>query len=178
MNRARGFTLPEVLVAVAVGAVMAYASMHIVAVIIDAALSGVNAAKVHEARVLVLRRLRSILESAEPPRDSARFVGDVDRMQFTGSHRADGAGFISEGLELRKQGHELVVIALTGRRVLTAPAESLAIEYLLSRGRHAPFVRRWSSGSALPVALRLRLWHGTARGGPVVDTVLVRTGGA
>jgi len=170
--------LLEVLVAVVAGSVTVFTAMQVAAVTMKAARLGVEVAKQHDERILALRRLRRLLESSEPPRDSARFEGESSRVRYTGSHRADNAGFMSEPLELRHQGQALQLLTRTGRVLFTTPAESVTVEYLTARGRHAPFIAAWSSGAGLPMALRVRLWHGAARGAPVVDTLLVRTGGS
>lgn len=176
MTVRRAFTLIEVMIAVTLGSLTLLLATRITATITNATSEVERDARDHESHMLQLRALRSVLASIDAPRDSTMFRGMPTEMSFTTSIRDSVEGYERKSITLRAEQGALVAIDAHGRVTSLIGADSVAFEYLASRGANARFLREWASSAEFPVAVRVTLQRCSQRAGCVADTLLMATG--
>jgi type II secretory pathway pseudopilin PulG len=162
-----GFTLIDVLVALAVGGLVIVAAHRIFAGVGDSS-RAIAAAREHLDRQANARRwLKSAYLSLEPP-----FEGRTDRMSFSSWQLSSGGWFEPRVLTVSRAGDQLVAEGAAGTVVLREGVTDVAFDYLLEPGADTKWVREWVSPVSAPLAVRLRI-AGCGRGeAGWVDTLL------
>ncbi len=173
MSRSRGFTLIEVMVALALAAVAALAAHRLVTGVLDG-VRRVDGARSSLDREANARRLLSAVVGSITVGDARRdaFHGGRSQLTFTTWH-AD-----VRGRAVRRRVSVAVEDgALTARGVGAEPVRlrdgvsDLALDYLLELGEAERFVREWYSDASPPLAVRFRVSGAGGR-----DTLLVLVG--
>jgi prepilin-type N-terminal cleavage/methylation domain-containing protein len=174
LRRDSGFTLLEVLLALALGGLVVLMAHRVFAGVTDGAhhLSQEQEALDREtnARRLLVALVGS-LDIGAP--QAAGFDGRPDQVTFS-TWAVTGHGWSTrQRLTLRLAGRALVAEGLGPDAIVLADSvATLAIDYLLDHGADAVWVRKWQSPVSAPLALRMRI----ARVKGVVDTLLLVAG--
>lgn len=170
--QSRGFTLIEVLVALALTGMVVLLAHRLLTVTMGSA-QALRAARARtEQRYQGERWLRLTLGSLDAGGEQGAFDGRPDQLAFAAWSP------VAEGwLERRR-----VVLAVVDGRFLAETSEpaplvladsvaSVAFDYLLEPGASTQWVRTWQSPLSAPLAVRVRIarWQATR---PVVDTML------
>jgi prepilin-type N-terminal cleavage/methylation domain-containing protein len=172
MRRSPGFTLVEVLVALAVGGMVVLAAYRLFAAVLDG-LERLDGARQELDRQANARFLLSRLAGSGEagPGDDA-FVGESDRVAFTSWHVDSAGRTVRWRVRILTQGEWLILEGGPGEPVnLLDGITGLAAEYLLDQGAEERFVGEWRSEAGAPAAIRLRL---NRRG--AADTLLLIVG--
>lgn len=176
MRRRSGFTLVEVLVAIVLAAICIQLA-HAVAVaaangFASAASASRRLGQTHNAH----RWLRDAILHAETGQPwSGPFVGRNDALDFDTWVRAAHGGTTRVRTSIARRGTELVASQSDGGRLmLMSDIAELDVDYLLGWGAEEAWVSGWSSPTALPYAVRLRIRR--SAGATQADTLLLRTG--
>ncbi|HVL17349.1 MAG TPA: prepilin-type N-terminal cleavage/methylation domain-containing protein [Gemmatimonadales bacterium] len=173
MNRQsrRGFTLAEVLVALAIVGLIALTANRIYA----ATLGGVD--RLRGASRALARHgaghqlVRSAFLSLDVGRDSAGgFSGRPNDVRFTAWLPTPDGWNERATVRLAVEGRRWVLRGRTGEppAVLAEPVSDVELDYLLEPGLDARWVREWDSPVSAPLAVRVRI----AAPDGAVDTML------
>ncbi len=165
----RGFTLVEVLVALAITALVTLLAHQLFATVVDSGHRAVVTRRALDREANARRLLGAAFLSLDVGSDSTGgFVGRPDRASFT-AWLPTPEGWS----ELRKVtvGFEASawVARWDGERVLLADSvEAVGLDYLLEPGVQAAWVQEWISAVSAPLAVRARV----RRAGGRTDTTL------
>ena len=146
-----GFTLIEVLIALTIGSMVVLMVHQAFGATGDLVVRLDDERAAHRTRMHAVERLTRSFGSL-----------DVATAQSTGFEGgADHAAFTSDGeyMRLAVRDGRLTIQTATGVESLLT-AESLALDYLLSHGADASWVRDWQSPVSAPLAVRLRVTSG------------------
>jgi len=174
-NRA-GFTLIEVIVALAIGALVVLLAERLFAAVGDASreLSAARTALDREANAR--RWLAASFLSLEAAPDAGGFAGYRDRLTFTSWQEAPEGWFARRRVTVGRVGDHVIAAVEPGDSIRLADSvTSLGLDYLLEPGSDAHWVREWISAVSAPLAIRMRIGRGGCGrpdGGCVVDTLL------
>ncbi len=168
-----GFTMIELMVALAAGALLLAALFGLVTAVIDSGSRLVAQRRVAEQSRQGDRWLRSVIASTSVGRPGdAQYGGGPESASFTtmlptayGWHEARAVTLGAEGDSL------LLSVAGAEPIVLRRGVRALALDYLLEPGANAKWVRQWSSPVSAPLAVRVRIEMETE-----VDTALYLIG--
>lgn len=154
----RGFTLVEVMVALAVGALVALLAHRTLWAAADLGARLAAAREVHD-RAMNARRFLALafgsLDVGTGP--SGGFDGDVDGVRFaTWLPSVRGAPERCV-VSVRLADSALVALAGTDTLHLVPGAGAVAFDYLLDFGADATWVQGWSSPASAPLAVRIRI---------------------
>lgn len=167
MNRRCGFTLVEVMVAVAVASLVIFAAYRVFTGVADGAKAVATARATLDGSVNARRWLKASFLSLEPP-----FEGRMNRATFTSWQLAVGGWFEPRVVTLSQEGNRFS--ARSGPQTLQL-ADSVALvtfDYLLEPGADTKWVREWISPVSAPLAVRLRITGCGRRDAGCVDTLL------
>ncbi len=172
MRRSRGFTLVELMVALAVGGLVVLLAHRLAASVLDGIERVAAAIEAQERRANARRVLTAVVGSVDVQYGRDAFRGEPDRVAFA-AWAEDGRGWTARrSMLLEARGGALVL-----EREHQAPLRlwdgvfRLEIDYLLDYGARERWVRRWISESSAPTALRLRV-----AGPERTDTLLLLIG--
>jgi len=176
-DRAGGFTLLEVLVALTVSGIVVLLAHAIFTAVTDAGRQ-VQAARTALDRESNARRwMQAAFLSLDVGSDSAAgpFEGRPDRVRFGAWLETPGGWFERQKLELRADRGEFVARRDDTQIILADSVADVAFDYLLEPGENTKWVREWISPVSAPLAVRVRIKRGKGRGegGMVVDTLLL-----
>jgi prepilin-type N-terminal cleavage/methylation domain-containing protein len=169
----QGFTLLEILAALAIAGSVAVLAHRVFTSLADGAARLEQTRAVLDREMNARRMLQGLAGSLEiDPSGSSGFVGEATRVSFT-SWPIGGNGWPSR---------RRVTIALRDSALIVDGLDSVAVvlregirratfDYLLQTGAGAPWLRQWSSPVSAPIAIRLRVEEEDA-----VDTVLLVVG--
>jgi len=171
MTQLRGFTLIEVMIALALSALVVLLAHRVFGGVVDGA-EKLGAARITLDRDANARRaLTEMFGSLDVGTEGAGgFAGRPGRVEFATWQRVP-AGW----LERRR-----VVLGLEGGALVARSDMSIALEdsvtavefdYLLEPGANAAWVREWISPVSAPVAIRMRIVHAAT-----TDTLLFIVG--
>ena len=157
MSRPGGFTLIEVVVALALAGFVVLAAQQLFVGVADGA-RRLEAARVGldreaNARALLARLAGSLEVDRNDP-----FSGEPHTLAFT-SWVTDSLGHsVRRRARLRTAGDSLMLDgAYSGGVALEDSVQSFDVDYLLELGANERFVRRWYSDAGAPAAVRLRI---------------------
>jgi prepilin-type N-terminal cleavage/methylation domain-containing protein len=172
MGRERGFTLIELMVALAVGSLVVVAAHRIVTGVIDGVHQLEGAREWLDREANARRLLAALAGSIEVGGGGSGFAGAPDRMAFT-AWCSDSLGHhVRRRIAISVQAGALSLEGLWPDPVrLLDDVRDLALDYLPDLGAEQRFVRVWESDASAPAAIRLRLDRGTAS-----DTLLLLVG--
>jgi prepilin-type N-terminal cleavage/methylation domain-containing protein len=168
--RRSGFTLIEVMVALALGALVALLAHRMFSGVLDASRRA-TAAQDALARERNSRRwLMEAFGSLDIGTASGGFVGRAHEVDFETWQRTEGGTLGAQRVSLIQVGDSLVLRGTT-RLVVVDSVRSVDFDYLLEPGANSVWVREWISPVSAPLGVRLRIHLGA-----VVDTVLFLIG--
>jgi prepilin-type N-terminal cleavage/methylation domain-containing protein len=165
--RRRGFTLVEVMVAVAITGLVVLTAHRIFTGVADGSRAVAAARENLDRHANARRWLKSTLLSLEAP-----FEGRHDHVSFTSWQLTPGGWFEPRATELeREDGWFLGKTESESFRLADGVTE-VAFDYLLDPGANSKWVREWISPVSSPLAVRVRI-VGCGRGDAgCVDTLL------
>lgn len=179
MRRSAGFTLIEVMAALAIGAAVVLAAHAAFGGAADAARALEDRRATHDAdmagRAAVVRLIAS-LDLAGP--DPAGFDGSADSVRFTAWVREPTGRFAWYRIAIGRDEDRLVATAADRRgtrlvtRTLASRVATARFDYLLEVGADERWVAGWRSPVSAPAAIRLRLRRHTGS----ADTLLFVVG--
>ena len=174
----RGFTLIEVLVALAIGALVVLLAHQVFATVVNRGRTLLAARESLDRTMNARRWLAATFLSLDVGTDSAGgFDGRVDRMAFAAWQRTADGWFERRRITLAREGDRLVAGVTPGAPVaLMDDVDDVAFDYLLEPGAEARWVREWVSPVSAPIAVRLRVARtgcGMRDAGCGVDTLLL-----
>jgi prepilin-type N-terminal cleavage/methylation domain-containing protein len=177
MRHERGFTLIEVLVALAIGALVVLLAHQVFAAFAQDGRALIAARAQLDRTINGRRWLAATFLSLEVGRDSAEgFDGRADHIDFTAWEQTPDGWFERRNIVLGWEGDRLEASVNPGAAVeLMDSVSDVAFEYLLEPGLEARWVREWVSPVSAPVAVRMRIAKagcGMRDAGCVVDTLL------
>jgi prepilin-type N-terminal cleavage/methylation domain-containing protein len=153
----RGFTLLELVVALAAGALLLVSAMQLgrSIALTSRALRSQSAERME--RVIAIGWLRARLTTADLPSPATPFIGREHDIEFGVSRALSRSG---NGIRRRLEvdsGALMITSTDRARQKLLPSVRKLTVDYLYERGRTSPWLPTWTSSSTLPAALRLRL---------------------
>lgn len=185
----RGFTLVEVMVALAIGALVVLLAHRTFAVASELRGRVTERREAHDRAMNARRLLAQAFGSLEVSTvRNTGFRGMEDEVAFTTWLRDEIGAPVRKQVTLRMDAaadretdRRLIAVVAPGpgaassapdTLVLVPSASALALDYLLDFGADAAWVREWHSPASAPLAVRLRI----AREGEAVDTLLLVIG--
>jgi prepilin-type N-terminal cleavage/methylation domain-containing protein len=167
MRHRRGFTLIEVMVAVAITTLVVLAAHRIFTGVADSARAVATSRESLDRQANARRWLKATFLSLEPP-----FEGHTDRVSFTSWQLAAGGWFEPRPTELSRDGSRFIGKSGSLSLALADGASDVAFDYLLDPGANSKWVREWISPVSAPLAVRLRITGCGKRDAGCVDTLL------
>jgi prepilin-type N-terminal cleavage/methylation domain-containing protein len=166
-RRREGFTVIEVMVAVAIAGVVIVAAHRIFTGVAEGARAVAVTRESLDRSVNAQRWLKATLLSLEPP-----FEGRADRASFTSWQLVPGGWLERAPTQLLQEGSAFFGVAGAERLQLADSVSAVMFDYLLDPGADTKWVRQWISPVSAPLAVRLRI-AGCGRGDAgCVDTLL------
>jgi len=171
-----GFTLIEVIVALAIGALVVLLAERLFAAVGDASreLSAARTALDREANAR--RWLAASFLSLEAAPEAGGFAGYRDRLSFASWQETPEEWFARSRVTVGRVGDQLIAAVGPGDSIKLADSVTdLSFDYLLEPGSDAHWVREWISSVSAPLAVRMRIARagcGMRDAGCVVDTLL------
>jgi len=172
-----GFTLVEVLVALAIGAVVVLVAHQLFGAVADRGRALTEARRTLDRTTNARRWMTAAFLSLEVGTDGAGgFEGRADHVAFATWLLAPGGWFERRqvGLDL-DQGRLRATITPGAPMALMDNVTDAQFDYLLEPGAESRWVREWVSAVSAPVAVRMRVvraGRGKPESGSMVDTVL------
>jgi prepilin-type N-terminal cleavage/methylation domain-containing protein len=164
----RGFTLVEILVALAITGIIAL----LVRGVFGAVTEGIGRLRASqqeiEARQLGLRWLHTAFLSLEAGNRGLGFEGHADRVAFSSWLMTSSGWLERTGVALGLDEGRLVAGTGQGVTTIRTGVKAIAFDYLLEPGLDSRWVTDWVSDLTAPLAVRLRL----ERADRGVDTLL------
>jgi prepilin-type N-terminal cleavage/methylation domain-containing protein len=164
---ARGFTLIEVTVALAIAGVMVLAAQRIFSGVADGTRAVATAREDLDRSANARRWLKAAFLSLEPP-----FEGRTDHASFTSWQPEPGGWSAPKPIALLQDGDRLVARGPGSALELGHGVTGVAFDYLLDPGADSKWVREWVSPVSAPLAVRLRIAGCGTRDAGCVDTLL------
>ena len=171
--RRSGFTLIEVLTALALTGMVALLAHRLLSVTVDTARELDQARMAQDRRENARRWLRAAFLSLEAGGGAGGFEGLRDRVTFAAWLEQPSGWSVPERLSLSARDGRLAVSrGVSGPLILADSVTTLDLDYLLEPGADTKWVREWLSPLSAPLAVRLRIGR---REGPaeIVDTLLL-----
>ena len=173
----RGFTLIEVLVALAIGAVVVLLAHELFGAVADRGRTLIAARTVLDRSVNARRWLDATFLSLDVGTDGASgFEGRPDHAAFTAWLLTADGWFERREVSLGAEQGRLRATITPGTPIaLVDSVTNVQVDYLLEPGAESRWVREWVSPVSAPVAVRMRIeraGHGAQDTGNVVDTLL------
>jgi prepilin-type N-terminal cleavage/methylation domain-containing protein len=163
VTRTRGFTLIEVMIALALSALVVLLAHRVFSGVVDGVERLGNARTALDREANGRRALAEMFGSLDVGTEGAGgFAGRSSQVEFTTWQRVPGGW-----LERRP----VVLRAEDGKFVAWSDVSSVEFDYILEPGANATWVREWISPVSAPVAVRVRIARGAA-----VDTLLFIVG--
>jgi prepilin-type N-terminal cleavage/methylation domain-containing protein len=162
-----GFTLIEVMVAIAIAGIVIVAAHRIFTGVADGARAVAIAREQLDRGVNARRWLKATFLSLEPP-----FEGRTDRASFTSWQLVPGGWLEKAPTQLMQEGAALLGVTRAERLQLADSVSAVTFDYLLDPGADTKWVREWISPVSAPLAVRLRIAGCGRRDAACVDTLL------
>ncbi|SRR6266568_1787186 len=173
-----GFTLIEVLVALAIGAVVVLLAQQLFAAVAERGKTLTAARTALDRSANARRWLDATFLSLDVGTEGAAgFEGRPDHAAFASWLLTPDGWFERRMVSLARNNDRLVASVAPGQPItLMDSVADLALDYLLEPGAESRWVREWVSPVSAPVAVRMRIekaGNGKRDTGNVVDTVLL-----
>lgn len=155
-----GFTLLEVMVALAIGAMVLMMAHQLLAAVTEGS-RRLEERVIHQDRMLNGRRwLRAALGSINAPVESLPFIGHPNELTLSASTLRGGGWFAPQRLRLLVHEDSLLVErSEEGILFLADSIERIDFDYLLEPGAETRWASNWISTASTPLAVRMRLKH-------------------
>ncbi|HXH81319.1 MAG TPA: prepilin-type N-terminal cleavage/methylation domain-containing protein [Candidatus Tectomicrobia bacterium] len=172
-----GFTLLELLVALAIAGTVALLAHRMFAGVADGAAHVEEARRTLDREMNARRLLVELVASLEVgTTEASGFRGERERVSFTTWTLVPEGWLARRTVTLGARDSAFVVSGLTDAPLaLAQPITRVEFDYLLDPGATERWVQEWMSPVSAPVAIRVRLRHGTEDEGRV-DTLLLIVG--
>ena len=174
--RRDGFTLLEVLVALAIGGIVLLTAERIFAGVGEGGRRLVAARAQLDREANGRRWLKNTFLSLELGQAGGEgFEGRADRVRFTAWQLAPGRWFERQAVDLESVNRRFVGLVGGTPLLLADSVTDVAFDYLLDPGADSHWVREWISPVSAPLAVRIRIQRGTRNAEPGtvnVDTLL------
>jgi prepilin-type N-terminal cleavage/methylation domain-containing protein len=176
VRRESGFTLVEVLTALAIAGAVVLVAHQLYTAVADGGRQLRSAQRGLDREANGRRWLKAAflsLEVGQVPGES--FDGDGDRMRFSAWQMTPGGWFERRRIELGRTDDRLVATLEDGQVWLADGVAHVAFDYLLEPGADTHWVRQWTSPVSVPMAVRMRIVRDRAIGDdgrPATDTLL------
>lgn len=167
MRRREGFTLIEVMVAMAIAGLVMLAAHRIFTGVADGARAVAAARESLDRSVNARRWLKATFLSLAPP-----FEGRATRASFTSWQLVPGGWFEQRPTQLLRDGSHFIGTTGTESFQLADSVSDIAFDYLLDPGADTKWVREWISPVSAPIAVRVRIEGCGRRDAGCVDTLL------
>jgi prepilin-type N-terminal cleavage/methylation domain-containing protein len=167
VKRPAGFTLIEVMVALAISALVMLAVHRVFTGVADGAKAVVISREHLDRQANARRWLKATFLSLEPP-----FAGRTDRASFTSWQLSSGGWFEQKPTTLSRDGSRFVGTSGGASLQLADGVADLAFDYLLEPGADTRWVREWISPVSAPLAVRVRITGCGKRDAACVDTLV------
>jgi len=173
-NERRGFTLVEVMLALALGGLVVLMAQRIFAGVTDGARRLSEAQEALDRQANARRLLVGLVGALDiGTSQSAGFDGRPNQVTFSTWTVSREGWPARQRVTLRLVSRALVAEGLDAAAIVLADSvAALDIDYLLDYGADATWVRNWQSPVSAPLVLRMRI----ARAESVVDTLLLVAG--
>ncbi|HVH66648.1 MAG TPA: prepilin-type N-terminal cleavage/methylation domain-containing protein [Gemmatimonadales bacterium] len=174
----RGFTLIEILIALAIGAFVVLVAHELFASVAERGRTLTTARLTLDRSANARRWLAGAFLSLDVGTEGAGgFEGRPDHVAFSTWLLTPDGWFERRTVSLARDNGRLVASVPPGEPVsLTDSVADLAVDYLLEPGAESRWVREWVSPVSAPLAVRLRIARTgkgqVATGNAVVDTLL------
>jgi prepilin-type N-terminal cleavage/methylation domain-containing protein len=162
-----GFTLIEVMVALAVAGIVMVAAHQIFTGVADGARAVAAARESLDRSANARRWLKATFLSLEPP-----FEGRPNRASFTSWQLVPGGWFEKQPTQLVRESSHFLGATGAEPLQLADGVSDVAFDYLLDPGADAKWVREWISPVSAPLAVRLRIAGCGRRDATCIDTLL------
>lgn len=170
MKSSHGFTLIEVVVALILGSIAVLLAHATLSASSDLAVTANSFARSATRMSNARRLLERIVGTIEVGSSGGHtFEGEAHRLEATVWIKDDPR--TASRLTLSRMGDGLTASFDHQSLTLLSGADSICFDYLLERGAETAWQREWHSPVSAPVAVRLRLWHGSSS-----DTLLFAVG--
>jgi len=167
VSRRKGFTLVEVMVALAIAGIVILAAHRIFTGVADGTRAVAAARETLDRSVNARRWLKATFLSLEPP-----FEGHANRVTFTSWQLVSGGWLEKAPTQLMQEGTAFLGITSAERLQLADSVSDVAFDYLLDPGADTKWVREWISPVSAPLAVRVRIAGCGRRDAGWVDTLL------
>ena len=167
MRRHLGFTLIEVMVAMAIAGVVIVAAHRIFSGVADGVRAVATARASLDRSANARRWLKATFLSLEPP-----FEGRANRASFASWELVPGGWFEQHPIQLLQNGSSFLGATGTESLQLADSVSDVAFDYLLDPGADTKWVREWISPVSAPLAVRVRIAGCGRRDAGCVDTLL------
>ncbi len=172
MRRSAGFTLIELTLALALGALVVLLAHRVYGAVVEAAFGMERASEALDREANARRLLATLIGSLEVNPETGPFAGEAHSVSFTTWHAGSGGWLEHRRVTIAVAEGRLVVGGLADQPLaLTDRVRAFELDYLLGFGADQRWVRNWSSALTAPTALRLRLARRSA-----VDTLVLLVG--
>jgi prepilin-type N-terminal cleavage/methylation domain-containing protein len=172
MRRSRGFTLIEVIVALAIGALVLATGREVLGGALDGMRRLTEARRAQDAQANARRMLTTAIGSIDLHSEgAAAFRGLPSAIEFSAWFDRSGSVPVLRPFRIDADEGPAVMRVAATRVALWPDARGLAVDYLLTPGAREVWATEWVSTESAPVGIRLRVDRGS-----VVDTVLILVG--
>lgn len=175
--RRSGFTLIEVLVALAAGGVVVLLAHQLCVGVLASAQRLEKARAVLDRAANARRWLTEAFGSLAVGEKSEGFAGGAEAVHFGTWLLTASRGFVPATIDLGARSGRLVASVGGGRSVvLEQNVDRVDFDYLVDPGANARWGREWVSRMSAPLAVRMRLARGGDGGPQGADTLLFLIG--
>jgi len=166
-----GFTLLEVMVALAVGGLVVLFAQRLLGQVAAGLRASAVAQRDLDREQNARRLVQSLLLSLEVGDEGGAFEGEGNQVAFAAWLQRPEGWFVRERVRLGWNNGRVETLTSQGAIVLWDSVATLDLDYLLEPGATTSWVRRWTSPVSAPVALRVRLGRRVGQA-VVADTLL------
>jgi prepilin-type N-terminal cleavage/methylation domain-containing protein len=158
MTQRRGFTLIEVLVAVAITSLVALLAHQLFTAVVDGSTKLTNGRLTLDRQRNAHRYLRNAFASLDISQGAGSFEGHPDRVTFTAWQQTADGWFERSRIDLlQESGRWLAVTSGEDKVVLADSVLSVRLDYLLQTGTASRWVGEWVSPATAPLGVRTRI---------------------
>jgi len=158
-SRRRGFTLIELVVALAISGLVVLLAARTLVGVADWAAQLAAARTVLDRNMNGRRWLMEAFGSLEVGAGSGGFTGRADQVEFAASQRVPQGWLETRPITISRVSDSLVAIVGPQQLTIARAVRSLDCDYLLEPGASTTWVREWISSVSAPLAVRLRIGY-------------------